>query len=121
MVDQGKLNVQTALRAQQAASVSGEVQEGEAVEFAKEMAPMSGAQQTRIVDSRRENPEIASDEVIENAKAAGKITQITVTLTSNVHTSLRDFAKSAGTSLDDAAHQLIRDGLSDKGFMSSEA
>jgi ParB family chromosome partitioning protein len=121
LVDRGELNVQTALRAQQAASVSGEFNAQEAVEFAKEMAPMSGAQQAKIVDTRRENPEIASEEVIENAKAGGKITQIVVTLTSAVHTSLREYAKNEGTSVDDAAQTLISTGLSDKGFLSTDS
>jgi ParB family transcriptional regulator, chromosome partitioning protein len=120
LVDRGELTVQTALRAQQAASVSGEINPEEAVEFAKEMAPMSGAQQTKIVDARNDNPNIASDEVIENAKAGGKITQIVVTLSSNVHASLRDYAKNEGTSVDDAAQTLLRDALSDKGFLNTD-
>jgi ParB family transcriptional regulator, chromosome partitioning protein len=121
LVDKGEINVLTALRAQQAAEVSGEIKPEEAVEFAKEMAPMSGAQQSKIVDTRRENPDIAADDVIESAKGGGKVTQIVVTLTSAVHSSLHDFARNEGTSVDDAAQTLIRDGLSDKGFLSGEA
>jgi hypothetical protein len=121
LVDKGELNIQTALRAQRASEVSGDVKPEEAIEFAKEMAGMSGAQQTKIVESRRENPEIAADEVIESAKSGGKVTQVVVTLTSTVHGSLHDFARSEGTSVDDAAQTLIRDGLSGKGFLRDEA
>lgn len=117
LVDKGDINVQTALRAQKAASVSGEANAEEAVEFAKEMAPMSGAQQSKIVKSREDNPAISSDEVLEDAKKGGKITQIMVTLTSHVHGSLREYASSEDTSMDDAARMLIQDGLSEKGYL----
>jgi ParB family chromosome partitioning protein len=120
LVDKGEVSVQTALRAQQAASVSGEPDPDEAVEFAKEMAPMSGAQQAKIVESRQDNPTMPSDQVIEDAKTGGKVTQIVVTLTSQVHGSLREFAKSEDTSVDDAARLLIQSGLSDKGYLDGE-
>lgn len=117
LVDKGEVKVQTALRAQKAASTSGETKPEEAIEFAKEMAPMSGPQQSKVVASREKDPTISPDQVIEDAKKGGKITQVVVTLTSQVHGSLREYAQSEDTNMDDAASMLIQDGLSKKGYL----
>ena len=116
LVDTGT-PLQTALRAQQAASVSGVVNEAEAVQFAAEMAPMSGAQQSKIVSTRVKNPALAADDIIEDAKSGGKITQVVVTLTSEVHGALTKYAQSQGTNSDDAAGTLIRAALYANDFL----
>ena len=64
LVDNGTVQLQTALRAQRAASVSGDVNPEEAVEFAIEMQPLSGIQQSKIIQTRENNPHLASDVVI---------------------------------------------------------
>lgn len=117
LVDSGEVKMLTALRAQKAASVTGEVNVRDAVEFAKEMAPMSGAQQENIVRDRKERPDLPADEAIEHAKSGRKVTQVVITLTSRVHGSLRTYAKAEDTNMDDAAQRLIEDGLSEKGFL----
>ena len=116
LVDAG-MSIKTALRAQQAASVSGEINEEEAVTFAKEMAPLSGAQQSKMVNTRSNNPSMTPGEIIEDAKSGGKITQLGVTLTSVVHTALTKYAESQQTTLDDAAGILIREGLYANDFL----
>ncbi len=116
LVDNGGVDVKVALRAQDAASVSGSTNVKDAVKFAKEMSGMSGAQQQRIVDERQSNPDSPADDVIEGAKTGAKITQIVVTLTAEVHHSLQTFAKSEGQTQDDAAATLIKDALEQKGF-----
>ena len=116
LVDTG-LPIQTALRAQRAASVTGDIDVDEAVQFAKEMSPMSGAQQSKIVATRSKNPSLTAEDVIEDAKAGGKITQVVVTLSSEVHNALTQYARSQGTNSDDAAGILIRRGLYDNDFI----
>ena len=116
LVDTG-MPIQTALRAQQAASVSGEVNEEEAVKFAKEMAPMSGVQQSKVVSTRTKNPAMTAADIIEDAKAGGRITQVVVTLSSEVHGALTKYAQSQGTNSDDAAGILIRKALYDNDFL----
>lgn len=117
MVDSGEVDIKVALRAQDAAEVSGEPNANEAVKFAKEMAPMSGAQQQKIVKQREENPESSADEVIESAKTGAKITQIVTTLSSEIHSALQSFAKTEGQTQDDAAATLITFALDQKGFL----
>lgn len=107
LVDTGRVKIDTALRAQQASQMDAE----EAVQFALEMQPMSGAQQTAIVKRRDSNPHLSADDVIEDAKSGGKITQILVRLTTDVHSALGQFAALHQTRIDDAAERLIREGL----------
>ncbi len=107
MVDSGTVKLETALKAQRASQMNAD----EAVQFALEMEPMSGAQRSAIVKRREKEPHISADDIIEDAKSGGKITQITVTLTTEVHSALGQFAQIHQTSSDDAAGMLIREGL----------
>lgn len=107
LVDSGRAKLDTALKAQRASQMNSE----EAVQFALEMDPMSGAQRSAIVKRREREPHVPAEDIIEDAKSGGKITQITVTLTSEVHSALGQFAHIHQTSSDDAAGILIREGL----------
>lgn len=119
LVDSREVKIDTALRAQEAAKVSGTFNTDEAVELAKEMAVMSGAQQKKIIIDRLNNPSIPVDEVIEQSKSGGKITQVNVTLTDNIHRSLNSYADFEDRTLDETAATLIEEGLSQKGFLES--
>ncbi|MCY3710132.1 MAG: ParB/RepB/Spo0J family partition protein [Caldilineaceae bacterium] len=107
MVDNGDVKLDTALKAQRASQMNAD----EAVQFALEMEPMSGAQRSAIVKRREKEPNVSADDIIEEAKSGGKITQIVVTLTSEVHSALGQYASIHQTSADDAAGMLIREGL----------
>ncbi len=117
MVDSGEIDIKVAMRAQDAASVEGEPNEKDAVKFAKEMAPMSGAQQQKMVKEREDNPGSSADAVIESAKTGAKITQIIATVSSVIHIALQNFAKTEGQTQDDAAATLIEFALDQKGFL----
>jgi len=116
MVDEGNVDIKVALRAQDAASVTGKTNEKEAVVLAKEMGGMSGEQQKRIVKDREDNPDSPVDDVIESAKTGAKVTQVIVTLSAEAHGSLQKFAQSEGQNQDDAAATLIEEALEQKGF-----
>ncbi len=107
MVDNGQVKLDTALKAQRASQLNAD----EAVQFALEMEPMSGAQRSAIVKRREREPHVPADDIIEEAKSGGKITQIVVTLTSEVHSALGQYATFHQTNADDAAGMLIREGL----------
>lgn len=112
LVDKDSVDIPTALRAQEAASVGvDEVNATDAQKFALEMASMSGAQRKKIIDTRREDPSMTAEDLIEDAKAGGQIFQTRVTLTSMVNSALERYARSEGLTKDDAAGTLIRDGL----------
>ena len=116
LVDIGEVDMKTALRAQDAASVTGVTIEEDAVVLAKEMKPMSGVQQSKIIKERESNPDMPVDDVIESAKSGTKVTQVIVTLSGTVHSSLRSFARAEGQTQDDAAATLIEEALQQKGF-----
>lgn len=108
----GGLEVQSALRAQDAATASdGTVNEDEALVLAKELGSMSGAQQKKVVQKRQEQPGKDIDELIEDAKTGDRVVQIIVTMSGDAHTALKQYAADEGTTLDDAARSLIESGL----------
>lgn len=111
MVDTNEVELRTALRAQRAAEASGQIDAVEARQFALEMEPMSGAQRSAIVKAKEENPSRSADDILEEAKGGGRITQIIVTLSSEVHAAVGQYARSNGTNSDDAAGMLIREAL----------
>ena len=111
MVDGGNVSLPTALRAQKAAAATGTIDPDDARQFAVEMEPMSGAQRSAIVKARENEPEKSADEIIENAKAGGRVTQMVVTLSTEVHGALKRYAHEQGTNVDDAAGMLIREAL----------
>jgi ParB family transcriptional regulator, chromosome partitioning protein len=117
LVDQGVVDIKTALRATDAASAGGDYDEDEAVKFATEMATVSGAQQQKMIKQRNEDPTKSADEVIEAAKSADKIVQINIKLGAEVHRSLQAFAKNEGSTQDSAAADLIEESLRGKGFL----
>lgn len=117
LVDTGQVDLKAALRAHDAASVTGQYIPDEAVKFAKEMSSMSGAQQERIVKRKAQEPEASADEIIESAKTGGKVVQVLVTLGQEVHKSLQTYAQSEGTSQDNAAADLIAEALTGKGYL----
>lgn len=120
LVDTSEITVPVALRAQRAASVMGETDAEEAIQFAKEMAPLSGAQQQKIVSEREKDNSLSAEQLIEDAKSGGRITQIVVTLSTEVRNSLQEYANQERTTVDDAAGKLIKDGLYVNDFLGDD-
>jgi ParB family chromosome partitioning protein len=116
LVDDGRVNIATALRATDAVAAIGK-SEADAVKLALEMSSMSGAQQQKVAKAWVEDPSQSVDDAIEQAKTGGRIVQVMVTLGSEVHHSLQSFAKEEGTTQDSAAADLIAEGLKTKGYL----
>jgi ParB family transcriptional regulator, chromosome partitioning protein len=117
LVDESEVSLNAALKAQDAGDKLGEVSEDELVEMAREMTPMSGAQQTRVVEQLAEDSTATVSEALENAKSGGKVTQILVTLTARIHGSLQRAAKDDSTNMDVAAGHLIEEALAQRGLL----
>ena len=115
------LDIKTALRAQDASSAGRDMPDAEeAVRLARELGAMSGAQQDALVKQRTENPDTPVDELVESAKSGAKVVQILVKMSGDGHQALKDYAKTEGTTIDDAARTLIEEGLNAKGFEGEE-
>ncbi len=118
LVDDGTVDVNAALKAQDASSDDhGNVDADDAVILAQAMVPMSGVQRKKVTQERKERPEQPVEDVIENATTASKVTQIVVTLTEDTRVALRQFAREEGTNQDEAAATLIEEALSGRGLL----
>lgn len=119
-VDDDEVDLNAALRTQDALSIESDPDPQDCLKLAKEMTGMSGAQRKNVQKQLKDRPDSSVDEVVEDAKSGGKVTQIPVTLLYHVHRSLRNFAKAEGITIDEAAAMLIEDGLSLNGYSISE-
>lgn len=125
MVDDGRLDVNVAVKAQDAAT-AGDYGDPDpevainAIKFAEEMTSMTGPQRKKLAEERKKDPEKTVDDAIEAAKAGGKITQIIATVTQDTHTAVRRFAKREGATQDEAAVMLIEEALVNHGLLNSE-
>lgn len=117
LVDSAAVPLKSALRAQDAATGRDDDPDpAEAVKLAKEMAGMSDIAAKKLVKDAIQQPDVSTDELIEEAKTGGKITQIIVTLSGATHAQLQKYATDEETTQDDAAAQLIEESLSGKGY-----
>ncbi len=116
VVEKGDATLKAALRAQDALATEGDPDPQDSVKLAKEMSQMSGAQQENLRKKLRDDSDASVDELVERAKSGEKVTQITVTLGKQIRNSLGQFAKDEGTTVDEAAAQLIESGLSSGGY-----
>lgn len=116
LVDSEEVELMAAIRAQDAAATEGNPDAQDAIKLAKEMSPMSNAQQKKIQQEKEADPGASVDELIEHAKSGGRVTQISVTLGHGIHASLRQFARRERISIGDAAAELIETGLLRNGY-----
>jgi ParB family chromosome partitioning protein len=118
MVAEGEVDVNVALKAQDAVEVGDESpNEEDAVKLAREMKSMSGAQRKKLVKDRKDNPETTVDDAIEDTRTGSKIIQVIVTLTGGAHAALQRFAKDQDTNQDEAAASIIEETLIARGFL----
>ncbi len=118
MVDDGDVDINVALRAQDAVEVGDDPpKEEDAVKLAREMKSMSGVQGKKLVKEREDNPETTVDDAIEQARTSSKIVQVVVTLTGDAHTALQRFAKEHDMNQDEAAMGMIEEALISNGLL----
>ncbi len=118
LVDDGKVDVNAALKAQDAASDDhGNVKSDDAIVLAQAMVPMSGVQRKKVVKERKERPNRPVEDVIEDATTGSRVMQIVVTLTQDTRIALQRFAREEGTNQDEAAAALIEEALTGRGLL----
>ena len=122
MVDDERIGINVALKAQDAATTEyyGDPDTDVAVKLAEGMASMTGPQRKKLAEERKKDPEKPVDDVIEAAKSGGKIIQIVASVTQDTHTAVRRFAKQERTTQDEAAAMLIEEALVNHGLLNSE-
>lgn len=118
LVDDGTVDVNAALRAQDASNnEEGDPDLEVAVQLALAMNPMTDVQRNKVVQERKERPETPVDEVIERAKTGARVVQIIATVTQDTHRALQRFASEEGSNQDEAAAVLIQGALVSRGFL----
>ncbi len=117
LVDEGQVDVNAALRAQDSATDDdGAVNTDDALVLAQEMASMSGAQRKKVEEDRRDNPDKSVVEVIEGAKSGSKVIQVVATVTQDTHRAIQQVAREEGTNQGDATVMLIEEALTGRGL-----
>lgn len=116
LFDEGRLKLEDALAVQRAASVRGEFDPETAAKLAAEIPSMIGAQRDRLVKDLVAEPDRSVDDVIEDQKSNRRLVQMNIRLFVSVKERLDRFADIEGTTQEDAARQLIEEGLAAKGF-----
>jgi ParB family chromosome partitioning protein len=117
LVDDGKLDINLALKAQNAAEKSdGSLDEEKAVKFAETLKSMTGAHRKNLETIAESTPDKSADEIIEEARKPPQQETVKVSLLQPAVQSLTKFASDAKTTKEEAAADLIVEGLKDKGY-----
>jgi ParB family transcriptional regulator, chromosome partitioning protein len=120
-VESGKMTMDSALRAQAAATSSeGDIDEDLAITLADEMKGMSGAQQKKLTKVAHEMEGAETEDIIEAGRKQAKVKEIVVTLDESIYEALDDFAAEEQNNKAEAAANLIEDGLAGKGYGGTE-
>jgi ParB family chromosome partitioning protein len=115
-VDSAKLDMKIALQAQKAATDdNGSIDAEAALKYAIELSPMSNAQRKNFVEVVNSDPTASVEEKIERGRKQPVLRQVIVTLEDSMHRGLQSFARDENLNQDEAAAQLIEDGLIRRG------
>ena len=118
LVDEGQVDVNAALRAQDSATDdNGEVDTQDALVLAQEMASMSGAQRKKVTQERKDNPDKPVVDVIEDAKSGSRVIQVVAAVTLDVHQAIQKVAREEGINQGEATVILIEEALTGRGLM----
>ena len=118
LVDDGDVNINTAVKALDASADDGGQPDPQiAVILAKEMEPMSGPQRKNVVQQRRDNPEKPIDEVIETAKTGARVFQVIATVTQKTHQAIKSVQNDDNVTQDEAVAGLIDEALAGRGLL----
>jgi ParB family transcriptional regulator, chromosome partitioning protein len=117
-VENAQIDMRVALQAQKAATnEKGAVDSKAAEKFAAELAPMSNQQRKVFIKTVESDPTASVEEKIERGRKQPVLRQVIVTLEESLHKGLQTFAKDEGLNQDEAAANLIEDGLTRRGLV----
>ena len=117
MVDNNTVDIKVALKAQDSATENNVIDEQLAIRLAQEMAPMTGVQQKKFVESVGNNPGGPIDDAIEEAKSGARVTSLQITVTESVHLAIKKFASEENSNQDEAAASLVEEALVIRGLL----
>lgn len=116
MFDSGEVRLEDALRAQDAASVTGVLDVQEAIAFAREFKTMTGAGAEAVLKLREQQPNAPASTVLHQAQNA-RVKQVILTMGPSEHAALQQYAKAEQMTQDDAGASLLADALRTAGYL----
>lgn len=116
-VEDENIDMKVALQALDAATDStGQTDEDKAIVLLDAMTPLSNNQRKKIVDIAEASPDATVEELIEKGRTPPSEKRLTITIASELYSSLERFAKEESSKAEEAALTLIEQGLQEKGY-----
>jgi ParB family transcriptional regulator, chromosome partitioning protein len=110
-VDSGQIAQRNALRVQRAAAATGLDDPEQIANLAMEFNNLTPTQQKAVEVKISQQPEIQLDDAVKDAKKAPKTKKINIELLEQEHARLKQYASKEGMKIDEAAIELIMEGL----------
>ena len=116
-----ELQTQEAMKIQDAATGPGNVfNEKRAAELIEVFKPQDNATRSRILELAKKHPDATPDKIVAEAEKPDTRQKINITLDGREGNALQSFADDEESSVKDAAHNLILDGLGSKGYLAED-
>lgn len=117
IVRSGEVKLNTALLAQDALAAVDEKSGPKIAKLAIKMEQMSGPQRQIAKEIIDDNPDMSIEDVSKAVSKGGEIHIVKVQMLDNLHRSLQAYALTQGDTIQNSAHDLIKDGLKSAGLL----
>jgi ParB family chromosome partitioning protein len=117
-VDDKEINVDLAMKVQDAASASGSYDKEEAEQLIDVLKTVDNPIQRKVLNLRKNNPTVSLEKIVKKAEEPEKTLKVALTLGETLSNGVRQFAEDQDTDTDTAAEELIEKGLYIEGYLS---
>jgi ParB family chromosome partitioning protein len=117
MVDEGKINVDLAMKVQDAASASGTYDQVEAEQLIGVLKKVDNPVQKKILDLKKKNPTVALDTIVKKAEEPERTLKLSLILGESLAQPLRQYAQDEDTDEKAAVEGFIEASLKASGYM----
>lgn len=119
-VDDGAINVDLAMKVQDAASASGSYSERDADELLGALKKVDNPIQKKILKLRKDNPGVLMAKIVEKAEQPDNTLKLQLVLGESLAGPLRQYAEEEGTDEKSAVESFIEDALKANGYLSDD-
>jgi ParB family chromosome partitioning protein len=119
-VNQNEINVNLAMKVQDAASASGTYNAQEATKLIKVLKTVDNPIQRKIIELRKKNPTVALDKIVKKAEEPDQTLKLALVLGESLAQPLRKYAEDADTDEKSAVEGFIETCLKDNGYLQSD-
>src|SRR5262249_26155186 len=119
-VNQNEINVNLAMKVQDAASASGAYDAQEATKLIKVLKTVDNPIQRKIIELRKKNPTVALDKIVKKAEEPDQTLKLALVLGESLAQPLRQYAEDEETDEKSAVEGFIETCLKDNGYLQSD-